>query len=191
MKRQLILGTESFMKNLIFEKTKLEYERIEADIDESVCDHMEIKERVKELSRLKSVKLVEKFPEAIIITADTMATNEKGEAYKKPANKEESFNMAMSLSGKTTKAHTGVTFYSKDRGYKTKYTETEIEYQSFSEETLSRLIEGDKSSIRSGGLGFYSDSPGFTLVKSFNGSYTGAMGIPMELVYEYLSKLES
>jgi predicted house-cleaning NTP pyrophosphatase (Maf/HAM1 superfamily) len=66
---------------------------------------------------------------------------------------------------------------------------TEIEYIEFDRATITKLLESDDATIRNSGLGFFIDAPGFTLVKSFNGSYTGAMGLPMEIVRENLTVL--
>ena len=49
---------------------------------------------------------------------------------------------------------------------------------------------GDDARIRNSGLGFFMDSPGFTLVQNFDGSYTGAMGLPMEIVRKNIKTLK-
>lgn len=177
------------MKNFVFEKTKIEYTKMPADIDESVCDHLGVKERVVELSYLKCKKIADQYDDAIVISADTISTDGEGTPLNKPKDLEESFVRGLSLSGKLTSVYTGCTVYVPEKGYQKHLAQTEIKYMKFNEATLRKLVDGDDPLIRNS-LGLYSDTPGFTLVESWNGSYTGALGLPMEFVYDVLSSLE-
>ena len=96
----------------------------------------------------------------------------------------------MNLSGKTINNYTGCCVYNKSTGYNTKTIKSSITYRTFNQQTLQRLIEGDNVAIRSGALGIFYDSPGFTLIEKIEGSYTGSFGLPMEFVYEQLDRLE-
>jgi len=94
----------------------------------------------------------------------------------------------MMQSGKTIKAITGLAMAYKSK-LLTNTTVTNITYTTFDRMTIERLLKGDDATIRNSGLGFFSDAPGFTLVESFSGSYTGAMGLPMEVVRHNLKQL--
>ncbi len=187
----IILASESFLKKFIFDKAKLPYTTIPADIDEAVYDDLPVEERVVKLAEDKARKIAVDNPDAIIISADVLTGDDQGNVFTKLAPEQDPFEAAMSLSGKKIKIYTGCTVYEKSFGFVSKYTESCITYRSFGEATLRRLIEGDNVAIRSGALGIFFDAPGFTLIESIQGSYTGSFGLPMEFVYEQLDKVDS
>ncbi len=186
----IILASESFLKMFIFDKSKLPYETEPAYIDETVYDNLPVGERVAKLAESKAAKIVETNPDATIISADTLTADANGNVYNKLSHGDDPFAAAMNLSGKTIDIYTGCCVYNKTTGYNTKTIKSSITYRTFSQQTLQRLIESDNAAIRSGALGIFYDSPGFTLIDRIEGSYTGSFGLPMEFVYEQLDKVE-
>jgi len=174
----------------IFDKSKLPYETEPAYIDETVYDNLPVGERVAKLAESKAAKIVETNPDATIISADTLTADANGNVYNKLSHGDDPFAAAMNLSGKTIDIYTGCCVYNKTTGYNTKTIKSSITYRTFSQQTLQRLIESDNAAIRSGALGIFYDSPGFTLIDRIEGSYTGSFGLPMEFVYEQLDKVE-
>lgn len=187
----IILASESFLKNFVFEKAKIPYTTAPADIDETVYDHLPVQERVVKLAEDKARKVAHDMPDAIIISADVLTGDDDGNVFTKLTPEEDPFEAAMKLSGKRIAIFTGCTVYEKSLGFVSKYIESSIIYRPFDEATLRRLIEGDNAAIRSGALGIFFDAPGFTLIEKIEGSYTGSFGLPMEFVYEQLDKIES
>jgi septum formation protein len=185
MNYPIVLASDSFLKKFVLEKSHLEFLVDAADIDEQVFDSLPVGKRVVELSKEKCKKVAARKPDCIVISADTLAVY-NGQAYGKPANLEDAYDMAMTLSGQTILAYTGVTLYHPKYGYKSDLSETEIEYQNFTLDDLKRLFKDNHPTRMATGLGIFIDAPGFTLVKSISGSFTGALGLPMELVYDFL-----
>lgn len=186
----IVLASESFLKKFIFDKSKLPYETKPAYIDETVYDNLPVSERVAKLAENKAAKIVETNPDSTIISADTLTADADGNVYNKLSHGDDPFAAAMNLSGKTIDIYTGCCVYNKTTGYNTKTIKGSITYRKFNQQTLKRLIEGDNAAIRSGALGIFYDSPGFTLIERIEGSYTGSFGLPMEFVYEQLDRVE-
>ncbi len=186
----IILASESFLKKFIFDKSKLPYETKPAYVDETAYDNLPVSERVAKLAESKAGKIAETNPDATIISADTLTSDADGNVYNKLSHANDPFLAALSLSGKTIYIYTGCCVYDKVTGYNTKTIKSSITYRTFSQKMLQRLIEGDNAAIRSGALGIFYDSPGFTLIEQIEGSYTGSFGLPMEFVYEQLDRLE-
>jgi predicted house-cleaning NTP pyrophosphatase (Maf/HAM1 superfamily) len=189
--RRIILASESVLKTFVFEKAKLPYTTVPADIDETVYDNLPVEERVVRLAEDKARKVAAENPDATIISADVLTGDDQGNVFTKLTPDQDSFEAAMSLSGKKISIYTGCTVYEKSLGCVSKYIESSITYRSFNEATLRRLIEGDNAAIRSGALGIFFDAPGFTLIERIEGSYTGSFGMPMEFVYEQLDKIQT
>lgn len=184
---KLILASGSFLKNYIMDRAHLPYEVLPADIDESIYDHLEVADRVVALAKEKCRVVAEKYPDAVVISADTLTADESGRVFSKPAPGQDPIEAALSLSGTCIGVYTGCCIYKPEDGYVAKLTTGTIVYQSFDRTTLERLVEGgDSPQIRSGALGVFVDAPGFTLIESIEGSYTGIFGLPMEFVYERL-----
>jgi septum formation protein len=185
----IILASESFLKKFIFDKAKLPYTTIPADIDETIYDNLPVEERVVKLAEDKARKVAADNPGAIIISADVLTGDDEGNIFTKLTPRQDPFEAAMSLSGKKVNIYTGCTLYEKSLGFMSKHIQSSITYRNFNEATLRRLIEGDNAAIRSGALGIFYDAPGFTLIERIEGSYTGSFGMPMEFVYEQLDKV--
>lgn len=188
MSRIIILASESFLKNFIFEKSKLDYKTAAANIDETVFDGEEVEKRVLLLAEEKCRIVAKDNPEAIVIAADTLTSDEQDMVFTKPSADRDPFDGAMDLSGKTIGVHTGCCVYTPETGYQSTVTYSTITYQTFTNERLETLIKDDNASIRSGALGIFYDSPGFTLIETIKGSYTGAFGLPMEFIYKQLNE---
>jgi septum formation protein len=184
----IFLASGSFLKKFIMDASRLPYESIAADIDESIFDHLPVDERVVALAKTKCDVVAKRHPDAIVIAADTLTANTAGEVFSKQTHAQDPFKGALALSGKTIWSVTGCAFYSPNHRAE-QLTKSRIDYQAFSESNLQRLTAGDNSSIRSGALGLFHDAPGFTLVQHLEGSYTGAFGLPMEFIYEQLEKI--
>ncbi|HOB89791.1 MAG TPA: Maf family protein [Candidatus Colwellbacteria bacterium] len=182
---KIILASDSFLKKFVFEKTKFDFDVDPADIDESVFDHLNPKDRVREISLKKCETVHNRHPESMIVAADTLTLLGE-ETIGKPKDMEEAYRMALSQSDKEILALTGVTLYFPQKGLFTDLSETRITYQKFDRSDLERVFKDNFPLRMASGLGLFIDAPGFTLVKSINGSYTGAYGMPMEIVYKYL-----
>lgn len=187
---KIILASGSFLRRFIMDKARLPYEVTAADIDETVFDHLSVEERVKKLAEKKCEKIAQQYPDAVVIAADTLTTNEAGLVYTKLTGSEDPFAAALALSGETIQVFTGCAIYTKATGVTTFLAPAKITYQAFDEQTLRRLAEDDNPNIRSGALGIFYDAPGFTLIEKIEGSYTGAFGLPMEFVYSQLKRTE-
>ncbi len=133
------------------------------------------------LARAKANLVYHKYPDELVVAADTFALLPSGERLHKSSSPEEAVELCLAQSGKTIKSVTGLAMAYKDRVL-TNTSVTDITYIDFDRPTIDRLLKGDDAMMRNSGLGFFADAPGFTLVKSFNSSYTGAMGLPMEIV---------
>ena len=190
MSRKLVLASESFLKHFILEKAKLKFTAIPANIDETIYDDLDVAKRVVALAHDKAEVVAKLSPDAIIVSADVLTSDNDGTVFTKPGTDNDPFKAAMSLSGKTITVHTGCTMYDAAIGFRDHYCATKLTYRTFTKRTLERLVGDDNYRIRSGALGVFYDAPGFTLIERIEGSYTGALGLPMEFIHEQLESLE-
>ena len=189
----IILASGSWLRQHILKLAKIDFNVAAADIDERAIEqqnsHLSDEELILLLAKAKVIKVQEQYPTDIIIGADTFATLPDGKRLHKPKNADEAVSLCLTQAGSTITVLTGLVIAKGDR-ILTHTTKTSITYQNFDEPTIRKLLEDDDATVRNSGLGFFSDAPGFSLVASFDGSYTGAMGLPMEKVRESLIELD-
>lgn len=183
--KKIVLASGSYLKQLVLKKANLKFIIDVPNIDEKVFENIPIEKRVKQLSYIKCQKIALKYIDTIVIAADTLIVMDNV-VYGKPANINMAYEMAIKCSGKTITAFTGITICSPDKKYYTEISKTSVSYQKFSKDDLIPLFRHKIPTRMATGLGFFIDAPGFSLVKSIKGSYSGAYGLPMEIVNKYL-----
>lgn len=186
----IILASGSFLKKFIMDASRLPYEVVPADIDESVYDTLSVDERVVRLAVDKCRLIAEAHQERVVIAADTLTADQTGKVFTKPKPGVDPLEAAMQLSGQTIEVYTGCCVYVPGRGYSETLARATITYQSFTRSQIERVAQGDNPQIRSGALGVFVDAPGFTLIEKVEGSYTGMYGLPMEFIYEQLAAVK-
>jgi len=189
----IILASKSQLRKLIIEASGLPYKVVTKEVDErSIEDANPTKtaeEIVEMLARTKANAVANNFVNNPVIAADTFAVLPDGTRLHKAKSLEESIKLSLRQSGKTITVNTGTAIAYKDK-LMTSLTTTKITYLPFDEQTIRYLFQLNQSAQRrNAALGFFIDAPGFTLVERIDGSYLGAMGLPMEKVRQQLVEL--
>ena len=191
-KYMIVLASNSWLRKTIMDKSGLAYTSEDANIDERSLEKKHNNVSHEKLSLLlastKAISVAKKHPNSLTVAADTFAVLPNGERLHKPNNHEQAINLCMKQSGKKMCVITGLAMFYKDT-LLTNISKTYVEYINFSRAEIVQLLKSDNSSIRNAALGFFLDAPGFTLVSTFSGSYTGAMGLPMETLRLNIKKL--
>ncbi|MBE7090052.1 MAG: Maf-like protein, partial [Clostridiales bacterium] len=118
------------------------------------------------------------------IGADTVVF-ESGEILGKPKSQEEAKKMLKRLSGRTHSVVTGYAVITKDEIISGSVT-TEVTFNNLSDELISKYIE---SGLYKGKAGSYGIQDPFPLVKSYKGSLTNVIGLPIETIVPILEKI--
>lgn len=189
----IILASNSWLRKTILEVSELQFEILVKEVDERTIEASHQDKTDEEvavlISKAKSEAVANERQDDLVIAADTFAILPDGRRLHKPGSPEEAIELCLLQSGKTIHAVTGISMTYRGKTITNACT-TLISYVNFDEKTITKLLEGDDATIRNSGLGFFSDAPGFTLVEKFEGSYTGAMGLPMEIVRENIKQLK-
>ena len=119
-----------------------------------------------------------------VIGADTVVF-EGGEILGKPKNEEEGVKMLKRLSGRTHSVVTGYAVITKDKIISGSVV-TEVTFNNLSDELISEYI---KSGLYKGKAGSYGIQDPFPLVKSYKGSLTNVIGLPIETIIPILEKI--
>lgn len=158
-------------------------------VDESLFDDLPTEERLEELARAKAIKIAEKFPKEVVIASASLTELPGKLVLGKPKDLKRALKMAMKHSGKQVTCRTTVCLIHPQEGEFMETIETKVKFQRFTRQELKALVD-EQFLGREGALGMTEETAGYTLIESISGSYTGAFGLPMEVVRKYLKKWE-
>ena len=125
-------------------------------------------------------------PDELIITADTIVYID-GEVLGKPENEEDACRMLQKLSGRTHRVITGVCLTTV-AFQKTFASVTEVTFAELSEEEIRYYVSNYRPFDKAGAYGVQ-EWIGYVAVTGIRGSFYNVMGLPVQRLYQELSKL--
>lgn len=182
---KFLLASNSPRRKELLSELGYDFEIIKINVDETFPPEIPISEIAKFISEKKANICFPK-PDEIILTADTTVALEN-QILLKPKSKEEAFEMLKNLSGKTHQVYTAFTL----KTFKNQISKTQKTYVEFSEmdnEEIRFYVENFKPFDKAGSYGIQ-EWLGMAKIKSISGSYYSVMGLPVDLIYEELKKL--
>lgn len=172
---KVILASASPRRKELFKRLYNEFEIVPADIDETLPDDIGIEFAPMFLAATKADFIAEKYPEDLIIAADTVVICD-GNLYGKPKDEAEAKEMLTSLSGKTHKVITGCCI---SIGENTTCF-CEESYVSFFKLKNQEIDEYIASGEAMGKAGAYAiQGLGALLVEKIDGDYNNIVGLPI------------
>ncbi len=131
-------------------------------------------------ARGKALDVLARFPEERVLGADT-AVALNGVILGKPKDSSDAERMLRFLSGKTHSVFTGVCLADRN-GIRETVVETKVLFKKLSKKTIKEYVLSGAPLDKAGAYGIQDG----VVVKSYEGSYTNVMGLPMETVTEML-----
>lgn len=156
-----------------------------SDIDESDVKATSPRALVKELSKRKALAVLPQGgnSEKVVIGADTVVYRNK--LYGKPHDRADAIRILNELSGKRHYVFTGVTVISKGI-VRTFAVRSSVRFKSLSQEEIERYVDEYRPYDKAGA---YAVQEG-VVVKSYRGSLTNIIGLPMEKLIKVLRNEE-
>ena len=161
---------------------------------ESSNIHEEINQKIKQneipinLSKAKAEKISRKYPDKIIIGADTIVVFNK-KIFGKPKDKNESKKMLKALSGNCHEVITGVTIMNKKLGVIKTFSETtKVFVQKIPTKQIEFYVNNYNTLDKAGSYGI---QEWFSVwIKKIHGCYYNVMGLPVSKLYRHLMEIE-
>lgn len=156
-----------------------------SDIDESDVKATSPRALVKELSKRKALAVLPQDgnSEKVVIGADTVVYRNK--LYGKPHDHADAIRILNELNGKRHYVFTGVTVISKGI-VRTFAVRSSVRFKSLSQEEIERYVDEYRPYDKAGA---YAVQEG-VVVKSYRGSLTNIIGLPMEKLIKVLRNEE-
>jgi len=180
---QLILGSQSPRRREILSYFNIPFTQVSPIFDEdSIPFHDNPQEYVKILSKGKAYSLVHAFPEAVVLTADTIVYKE-GKIYGKPKDQQEAFQFLKELSGKWHSVFTGLTISTKGKDFQA-LEETRVLFNFMTDEQIKTYHQMLHCADKAGG--YMIQGAGGLIVKRIEGCYYNVVGLPINALYSLL-----
>lgn len=184
---KLILASGSPRRQQFFKDLELDFEIRLKEIEEIYPPELKAAQITNYLAELKANAFEGELKQnEILITSDTIVWhNEK--ALGKPKDKQDAFEILKSLSNATHQVITSVCFKTNSKT-DLLYEITKVTFNELSDESILYYIDNYSPYDKAGAYGIQ-EWIGFIGVSKIEGSYANVMGLPVDKVYDYLSKL--
>ena len=167
---------------------KVNFKVVPSKIKEEINPKIEQNEIAINISRTKAETVSHKYPNDIIIGADTIVIfNEQ--ILGKPKNINESKKMLKALSGNSHKVITGVTIMIERLGILKTFSETtEVFVEKIPTKQIEFYVKNYNTLDKAGSYGI---QEWFSVwIKRINGCYYNVMGLPVSKLHRQLVKIE-
>ena len=185
---KIILASKSPRRADILKMIGVNFKVVPSKIKEEINQKIKQNEIPANLSKAKAEKISHKYPDRIIIGADTVVVFNK-KIFGKPKDKNESKKMIKVLSGNCHEVITGVTIMNKKLGIVKTFSETtKVFVQKIPTKQIEFYVNNYNTLDKAGSYGI---QEWFSVwIKKINGCYYNVMGLPVSKLYRYLIETE-
>ena len=185
---KIILASKSPRRAEILKMIKVNFKVVPSKIKEKIDPKIQQNETAINISKAKAETIANKYPNDIIIGADTIVVL-NGEIFGKPKDIEESKKMLKALSGNSHKVITGVTIMNNRLGFLKTFSEiTEVFVKKIPIKKIDYYTNNFNTLDKAGSYGI---QEWFSVwIKKINGCYYNVMGLPVSKLYKYLVETE-
>ena len=164
-------------------KAGFKFETHTVFVDEDFPADMPATEIAEFLALKKGKAYPEKFPNHLIITADTTVVLEN-KVLNKPADHQEAYEMLRSQSGRDHRVITGVCITSPEKQVSFSVT-TEVRFCELTDEEITYYIREYEPYDKAGAYGIQ-EWIGLIGIEEIKGSYYNVVGLPVRRIYQVL-----
>jgi septum formation protein len=183
-----ILASASPRRKQLLTEAGYEFTIVPPDIDESAFPTSGIKagEYAEALALAKAKKIADKYPNRLILGADTVV-DFKGRIIGKPADAEEAEQITKKLFSAPHKVITGIAIVRLSDGIELSQSDSTTIYpKKLSLEQIEEHIKSESWRDKAGAYAIKENGDEF--VERIDGSLTNVMGLPMELLEQLLKR---
>ncbi|MEO7042169.1 MAG: Maf family protein [Gemmatimonadaceae bacterium] len=182
---RIILASASPRRRELLELIGIRYTAVPADIDESIIGAEGAATLAERLAKEKAAVISERYPDALIIAADTVVVLD-GRIMNKPCDELEAFAMLRALSGATHTVFTGMACAFNGE-IKSAIDEVSVTFRSLSDAELHAYIATGEPMDKAGAYGI--QGYGATIVRRIEGDYFAVMGLSLVRLVDIMKQL--
>jgi septum formation protein len=181
---KLILASASPRRKEILSNMGYEFEVKPSGVEEVVHHHMTPEETATDLARQKAEDIARRYPEDLVMGADTIVVLD-GKVLGKPLDNDDAVRMLRALRGREHQVITGVALIQGQKEHCFSVT-TRVWMIDSSEELLSAYVLSGEPQDKAGSYGI--QGKGALLVEKIDGDYFNVVGLPIQKIARLLEK---
>lgn len=181
----VILASQSPRRKQLLKNLIETFDIIPSDADEAMPDGISPADCAAEIARRKVFDIKARFPESVIIGADTIVVLDN-KILGKPRDAEDAFNMLSALSGNTHTVYTGLTVSFGDTTIVAAEA-TKVTFRTLTPDMIRRYIATGEPMDKAGAYGI--QDKGALLVEKIDGDYFNVVGLPVCRLSKILSDI--
>lgn len=184
---KIILASGSPRRQQFLKDLQFDFEIRLKKIEEVYPEHLQGVEITNYLAQLKANAFEGSLlNKEVLVTSDTIVWFEN-KALGKPKDYEDAFKMLKAMSGKTHEVITSVCFKTNVKT-ETVFEVTKVTFKNLSDEVIHHYLKHYKPFDKAGAYGIQ-EWIGLIGIAKIEGSYTNVVGMPTDVVFEYLTNL--
>lgn len=187
MMRKIILASGSPRRRELLKDIGINFEIYKPDVDEKKLNHEKPEDLCLRLSRMKAKAGAKKFPDSIIIAADTIVVIDN-KILGKPHDCEDAFNMLKTLQGREHEVITGVSVALNEKII-SHAEHTLVKFIALNDDEIREYISTGESDDKAGAYAI--QGKGATLIEGINGDYFNVVGLPLCALSKMLKDFRS
>ena len=184
-----ILASKSPRRIEILKMIGLDFDIAPSKLDEKIKINLKGKQFAEYWSKEKAKLISNKYPDRLIIGADTVVIF-NGQIMGKPKDKDESKNMLKMLSGNIHEVITGVSLICKNKQISKTFSEsTRVIVKKIPSDQIDFYVKNYKTTDKAGSYGI---QEWFSIwIKKIDGCYYNVMGLPISKFYKEYTEIIS
>lgn len=188
-KKRLILASNSPRRIVLLKSLGYHFDIVPHDIEECILGDVLPMELVRNLAFLKATDVARRVSNAIIISADTVIVHKKS-ILGKPKDVSDARRILSMLSDSEHDVISGVCVMEMpSRKKMLRIERTHIKMKNIKDEEIGRYILTGEPMDKAGAYAIQGEGGKF--IEKIDGSYSNAVGLPLELLQEMLSHFMS
>jgi septum formation protein len=174
----LILASASPRRKDLLRQLSLDFKVMPADVVEIHHEQMTARELSQVNAYRKARTVAKKFPDALVLGADTLVYLETA-LFGKPATLEEAFGMLERLQGRTHQVVTGICLLHLRTHRQALFAEsTSVTFHALDDVRIRQYLSSVNPLDKAGAYAIQEE--GDVIVEKIAGSYTNVVGLPLE-----------
>lgn len=183
---QIILGSQSPRRREVLNYFAIPFKQVSSDFDEdSIPFAGDPIIFANQLSKAKADVLFPRFPQDLILTADTVVYR-KGKVYGKPRDHQEAIGFLKELAGNWHSVFTSLTLRHQDREYQL-VDETKVLFNPLTEQQMETYYQKIPYADKAGG--YMIQEAGALIIKRIEGCYYNVLGLPINSLQQLLKQM--
>ncbi|MGL4738654.1 MAG: Maf family protein [Cellulosilyticaceae bacterium] len=186
MKEKVILASGSPRRKELMKLIPVPFDVAVKEVDETLIEGLSAEENVMQLAKKKALAVAQSFKEQWVLGCDTVVICD-GQILGKPRDEVHAKEMLGLLSGRAHEVVTGVCMVKQDEDkVELFFDRTIVYFKELSDREVSYYIETREPMDKAGAYGIQGYASIF--ISRIEGDYYNVMGLPIQLVYDYLKK---